>query len=242
MKLKKILETLDGLDDSLHGLYEKSADGKFHLQVEDDDGEALRRAKEHEKGLRQIAERDLTAAREELAAATGKVKELEGTLNKDTTAIRADHERAMAALREEHAKEKAALEGTIRKIYVNDVANRIGTEIGLDEGAAELLADNITRRLTVEIVNGEPVTRVLAVDGSPSVASPDDLKKEYLQNPKYAGILRASNASGGGATGGGKGGGATKKLSELGDAERAEWYKRDPDGFNRAVAAEASTR
>lgn len=238
--LKKILTSVEGLHEELAKLYTKKDDGKFHLQLEDDDAEPLRRAKEHEAGLRKIAERDLATAREELEKANDRVKELENAQSKDTTALREDHERAIARLKDEHRKATENLENVIKKIYVNDVANRIATEIGIDEGAAELLAENMGRRLSVEMVDGAPVTRVLGVDGTPSVASPDDLKQEYLQNPKYAGILRASNASGGGATGGGNRGGASKKLSEMGDAERAEWFKRDPDGFNRAVAAEAA--
>lgn len=240
--LKKILENLDSLDQSLHALYEKKSDGKFHLLVEDDDAAALKRAKDHEVGLRQIAERDLATARQELEDAKSKVTQLEGAVTKDVSAVRADHERAIAALKEEHRKATENLEGVIKRIYVRDVAERIAKEISIDEGAAELLAENMVRRLSVEMVNGEPVTRVLSPDGQPTVSSPDDLKKEYLQNAKYAAILRASEASGGGATGGGNGGGATKKLSEMGDKERSDWHARDPIGFAKAVAAESGAR
>lgn len=233
--LKKILTSLDGLSEELAKLYTKKDDGKFHLQLEDDDAEPLRRAKEHEVGLRQIAERDLATARQELETATAKITELEKAQSKDAQSLRADHERAVATLQEEHRKATENLEGVIKKIYVNDVANRIATDIALDEGAAELLAENMARRLSVEMVNGSPVTRVLGADGAPSVASPDDLKKEYLQNAKYAGILRGSDASGGGASGGGKDGGAVKKLADLDEASRVKMAKENPAEFQRLV-------
>ncbi len=234
--LKKIRENLEGLDEKLHDLYEKKADGKFHLKLEDDDAEPLRRAKEHEVGLRQIAERDLNAAREELVAAQSRIQELESQSSRSTQELRADHERAVAALKEQFNKEKAGLEGTIREIFVDNVANRIAKDIAIDDGAAELLGFSLRQRLQVEMIDGKPVTRVLNADGTASNMSPDDLQKEYLQNAKYSGILRASNASGGGASGGGHGGGATKKLKDMGDAERREWFERDPEGFQRAVA------
>jgi hypothetical protein len=84
------------------------------------------------------------------------------------------------------------------------------------------------------MVNGEPVTRVLAADGKASNMSPDDLKTEYLQMKKYAGILRASEASGGGASGGDKRGGAPKKkLADMGDAERTQMARENPAEFQR---------
>ena len=234
MKLKKIIDSTEGLNEAIAALYEKKEDGKFHLLLEDDDAEPLRRAKEHEVGLRKIAEQERDQARSELAAAQTKVGELERSLSQDTTSLRADHERVVAKLREDHAKDKSGLESTIKKIYVGDVANRISTEIAIDEGAAELLAESIRRRLSVEIVNGEPVTRVLNADGTASNASPDDLKAEYLHMKKYAGILRASEASGGGASGGGKGGGAAKKkLADMGDAERTQMARENPAEFQR---------
>lgn len=246
MKLKKILESLDGLNENVAELYEKKSDGKFHLSLEDDDAEPLRRAKEHEVGLRQIAEQERDAARAELATAKTRVTELEGSQNSSVQELRESHERAVSKLRIDHATEKAGLESTIRTIFVDDVASKIAKEIAVDDGAAELLAENMKKRLSIEIVNGKPVTRVLDVDGKASVMSPDELKNEYLQSPKYAAILRASDASGGGASGGGQGGGTTKKkLADLGDAERNKLQKENPAEFKRLVdeaKAAASSR
>ena len=234
MKLKKILESLEGLSEAIAALYEKRDDGKFHLDIEDDDTGPLVRAKEHEKGLRVLAEQKVDQLTTELNTIKTKLTEAEAALSQDTTALRADHERAVAKLKTDHTNEKAALENTIKKIFVGDKARGIASEIAIDEGAAELLAEVLQRRLVVEMVNGEPVTRVLDAQGKASNMSPDDLKAEYLQSKKYAGILRASEASGGGASGGDTRGGAPKKkLADMGDAERTKMAKENPAEFQR---------
>jgi len=236
--LKKIIDktAFDAAGEEIQKLYKVGEDNKYHLELEDDDAAELHRAKDHEVGLRQIAERDLATAKTELATAQARITELEKSQSSTTAELRADHERAMLAATEKHAKDKAALEATIKKIFVRDVALSIAKEIAIDEGAAELLAESIEKRLVVEMVGGDPKTRVLNADLTASNSSPDDLKKEYLQLKKFAGILRASEASGGGASGSGGGGGAaSKKLDDLTEAERNQMVKDNPVEWNRLV-------
>lgn len=244
MKLKKILDSLDGLDAALHGLYVKQADNKFHLQLEDDDGAELRRAKEHEVGLRKIAEQERDTAKTELATAQAKVTELTNAQGTDVQKLReqltADHERLMSEADKKHKKEVEGLNSAIKKTFVDSVATGIAKDIAVDDGAAELLGELLKRRLTVEIVNGEPLTRVLAPDGQASTMTPDQLKNEYFTNEKYASIMRASNASGGGAGGGKKGSGASKPFAEWGDKERTQLLRENPTEFHRLVAEEAA--
>lgn len=239
MKLKKILTTLDGLNEAIAGLYTKKEDGKFHLELEDDDAAELRRAKEHEVGLRKIAENERDAAKAELETATGTITKLQNDAGKDKNQLReeltAEHTKVVDKLKADHAKEKSVLEASVKKVFVHDVAQRIASEI---TDVPDLILPLLEQRLQVEIVDGEPLTRVLAADGKASAMTPDNLRDEYLQNPKFARIMRANGSSGGGASGGHGGGGASKKLSEMGDAERTEWAKRDPDGFQRAVDAD----
>lgn len=238
MKLKKILTSLDGLNEAIAGLYTKKEDGKFHLELEDDDAAELRRAKEHEVGLRKIAENERDAAKTELETANATITQLKNDAGKDKNQLReelqAEHNKTVEKLKADHAKEKGALEASVRKVFVHDVASRIAAEI---TDIPDLILPLLEQRLQVEIVDGEPLTRVLAADGKASAMTPDNLRDEYLQNPKYARIMRANGSSGGGASGGHGGSGAPKKLSEMGDAERTEWATRDPEGFQRAVDA-----
>lgn len=245
MKLKKILAAEDHgkLDENLKGLYTKQADGKFHLEVEDDDGAELKRAKEHEKGLREIAERDRDTAIAERDAARAEATQLKNDAGKDKNTLReqltSEYEGKITTLKTDHAKQVAGLEATVKKIFVSDVALRIASEL---TDVPDLMLPFIEKRLEVEMVNGEPKTRVLAVDGKASAMSPDELRTEFLQDKRFERIIRASNASGGGANGGGGGGGAsTKKLKDMNDTERAEWSSRDPVGFQKAVDADKAT-
>lgn len=244
MKLKKIRESLEGLDEALQALYVKGDDNKFHLQLEDDDAEPLRRAKEHEVGLRKIAEQERDTARTELATAQAKVTELTAAQSTDVQKLReqltADHARLMGEATTKHKKEVEGLNAAIKKTFVDGVASGIAKEISVDDGAAELLTEILRKRLTVEIVNGEPLTRVLSPTGEASTMTPDELKNEYFTNEKYASIMRASDASGGGATGGKKGSGASKPFAEWGDAERGALAKSNPAEFQRLVAAETA--
>jgi hypothetical protein len=74
------------------------------------------------------------------------------------------------------------------------------------------------------------------VDGKPSALTLADLEKEFVDNKAFAPIIRASNASGGGASGG-TGGGATKAFKDMNTAERTELYRKDPAAFKRETDA-----
>lgn len=240
--LKRILENLEGLEENLKPLYKKGADNKFHLDVEDDNRQELLDAKEHEKGLRKIAEQERDTARTELTAAQEKVRELTASQSTGVAQLRQELEASygtqITKLKADHAKEKEKLESAIKKVFVDEVADKIANKIST---VPDILSEVLKKRLSVEIVDGEPITRVLTVDGKASAMTPDDLGKEYFTNEKYAGIMRANDASGGGASGGNKGGGASsKKLADMNDSERKEWNDRDPAGFAAAVEADKS--
>jgi len=238
MKLKKLLDTLDGLDEALAALYEKGADGKYHLQIEDDDNGPLIRAKEHEVGLRQIAERDLATRTQELETANATIAQLKLDAGKDKNQLReqlqAEYAEKEKKLVEQHQKEKEALEKTVKKVYVSDVAMRIANEI---TDVPDLLIPLLEKRLQVEVVDGEPVTRVLTDDGKASTLTPDDLKSEYAGNKKFERIIRGSSSSGGGASGGNGGSGASKPLAEMTEAERTTLARTDPARFQQLVTA-----
>jgi hypothetical protein len=243
MKLKKILTDVEHAaleDKNIAGLYEKKADGKFHLDVEDSDTTALLNAKEHEKGLREIAERDRDAAKAEAVTLKAEVDRLKADAGKDKNTLRdqltTEHTEAINKLTSEHAKKVEGLEATVKRIFVSDVALRIASEL---TDVPDLMLPFIEKRLEVEMVGGEPKTRVLSADGKASAMNPDQLKDEFLHDKRFERIVRGSGANGGGAGGGSGGGGAsTKKLKDMGDAERNEWATRDPAGFQKAVDAD----
>lgn len=244
MALKKILteEAFNELDDAAKNFYTKKADGKYHLDLEEDDGEELRRAKEHEKKKRQEAEAERDeairklkeqedariAAEEEAARKAGDTAALEASWKK-----KRDEDVAAAENRAKRA------EAALRRQLVDNVAHRLANEIST---APTLLVELIKKRLAVEIPtdeDSEPLTRVLDAYGKPSAMSINDLKQEFVDNPEFAAIIKASSASGGGASNQPKGGGAPtnkKKLSEMTATEEAKFANEHPEEYARLIS------
>lgn len=131
----------------------------------------------------------------------------------------------------------------INTLLIDNVAQSMATEIAGDNAA--ILLPHIRTRLKVEHVDGgNPLTRVLDKDGRPSASSIEDLKKEFLNDQRFAVVVIGSKGSGGGAAGrqqhqgGGSGApGGQKKFGELSEKERVDWYRRDPNGFREASKA-----
>lgn len=235
LKFKLDKEAYDGLTDEIKTAYEQVGDTEeYRLKVEGyDDPAELRRARDREK--------------EEARKAKARADELEERLRKlegDDSRKRGDIDALERSWREQ--KEKALGEkdaeikrrdDIIQRVFRNDVANSMAREIStVPVAMARLILD----RLVVEIEDGEPVTRVLDANGKLSALSVEDLKKELVADPELSGMIIGSKASGSGATSR-PSGGAAKKLHEMNDTERREWYNRDPEGFKKAVA-EQTTR
>lgn len=234
-------EKFEELDDAKKALYEKRADGKYHLVLDGDDGEDLRRAKEHEKTRRQEAEEKARKLQEEKDEAERQRQEAEEAAAKKKGDVEALEKSWKAKLDAAVAAEKARadkLDLALKKSLVNEVAAKIAGDIST---APALLTDHIAKRLSFELLeDGTAVQRVLDGTGRPSAASLDDLKKEFVDNPTFAAIIKASDASGGGANGGDNGGGApnSKKISEMTATEEAKFANTDPEGYARQCKAE----
>ena len=233
MALKSILESLDGLSDDIKKEYTEK-DGKFYLDIEGLDEHpgvgALKRAKDHEKTLRQKAEGKVTELENILLAKDTEIEGLRtGAIPKsDVDALKQSYEQKLQNKEVEFNERYTKLNSLVEKHMLDGKALEIATEIST---VPALLAPHIRGRLKLEEVNGELSISVLDPTGKPSAASLDDLRKEVLSNKNFAPILIGSKASGGGANGGSGGGGASKKLSEMNEAERTEFAKRDPEGF-----------
>lgn len=211
------------LPEETRKLYKKNdADGKYHLDVVDDAREALLRAKTHEKERRQKAEADLAELKEKARIAeeaAAKAKDDAARKAGDTEALEASwRERAEREVAAEKAKTEAATKALNLALKTN-VAREIATRISI---TPDLLTEAIEKRLTVEITtDGIAVTRVLDAMGRPSAMAVKDLEKEFIDNKTYAPIIKASDASGGGAKGGQDGGGGVHGITKLSDFKTA---------------------
>lgn len=232
-KLKMQLDNLDGVDETLHAMYEER-DGKFHLLLDGyEDPAALKRAKDHEKDARKKAEKELKDLRAEFDELKESIEAQNDDKNRkkgDLAAVEQSYKDKIEKMKEEHQKELDARDAQISTLLVDNVADTMAAELS---EAPELLGDIIRKRLTVK--DGE--TRVLDAKGELSATTVDELREEFRSNKKYAAVIRGSQANGGGSGGGGNGGGATKPFKDLSEKERTELARTNPGEYQRQLDA-----
>lgn len=226
MKFSIDKSTFDGLGDALKSEYEEK-EGKFILKLEGHEDafvpkhkkdEAERHRKEAEQKAADLAQREEKLLADlEAAKGTKEIEQVRESHRKEVERIKGEYE----------AKEKAA-KAEIHKSMIREEAQKFASEkFTVPTAISRLYGD----RLSVEEVAGKPVLRVLEADGTPSVKSLDDLRKEFLDNKEFFPIIKASGGSGGGANPSqNKGGGAAKTMARsqfdtLSDSERLTFSK-----------------
>ncbi len=237
--LKRLLDTLDGLPEALHEHYEEK-DGKFHLLAETEDTSALKSAKDHEKEARQKAEQELRDLRAAEADKIAKAEEAarakalkEARENSDLDALDKSWKAKFDAMVAEKTAEKATLTEAINGEKIKSVAGELASDISI---APALLQPLIEARLSVELTEGKFNTRVLDAAGQPSALSMDDLRAEFVGNDAFKGVMKAGNASGGGATNSNGGGASNKPFAEMTASERVALKQSNPDQFRKMNA------
>ncbi|MBV7478209.1 hypothetical protein [Pseudomonas sp. PDM31] len=232
MGLKYLLDTLEGVDDTVRALYTEK-DGKFVLgieglpQPEDVSGlkskvqELLDEKKAADKA-RKDAEEQARLDREEAARKSGNVEELEKSWSEK-------YNRREAELNGMLEQERGTLSTQIRDLTVGRTATDIASALAI-AGSAKALLPHIERRLSVEQRDGKPVVVVLDQQGKLSAATLDELKAEFANDVAFAPLIAGSKASGGGAGGAGGGGGAPKgKIGGTKEERTAAIASRFPD-------------
>jgi len=147
---------------------------------------------------------------------------------------RGDFEQLYTSSEQALASERARLAELTTSIERRDLTSAAAKVSGsiADGENAEILAEFIERRL--KIVEGQ--VKVTDASGNLTIATLDDLAKEFQQAPRYAALVRGTQANGGGATGG-KGGGATKTWDQMTGMERVELRRTNPAEHARMKAA-----
>lgn len=232
MKLKMQLDNLEGVVESLKPFYTEK-DGKFHLNLDGyEPPEALLRAKNHEKQLRQEAETKVRELTTQVTDLETKVTELEDTNRQKggMAALEQSWKDKLAKANSDHATELSKRDAQINKLLVDNVADSMAAELS---DAPELLGDIIRKRLTVK--DGQ--TRVLDANGELSATTLEELREEFKGNKKYAAIIRGSQANGGGSNGGGSGGSPTKAFKDMSEKERTELARVNPGEYQRQLDA-----
>jgi len=227
MKYKISKAEYEALDAAMQALYKAMGDD-FVLTVEGlptggDDLDGLRNQvqtllteKKEEKRKRDAAEAEQRRLQEESQRANGEYEQL--------------YTSSQQALEQERAR-LAELTASIERRDLTSAASKVSSSIADGENA-EILAEFVQRRL--KIVDGQ--VKVTDAAGNLTIASLEDLAKEFQQAPRYAALVRGTQANGGGAAGG-KGGGATKTWDQMTGMERVELRRTNPAEHARLKAA-----
>lgn len=237
MLKKRITKSgFEELDSTIQGLYKKAeGSDNYVLDVEDDDGGELKKAKDREKQRADKAEKEAKEAREALEALQEEQQaRADGSLDKE----------AVQKLKDKHAAElkKAndlvtAKDNILSELLIDSAATNVASDLFI---APELHTHLVKSRLKLVEEDGKPVVKVLAEDGTLTDNKIEDLRAEFVANKKFAPIIVASKASGGGAAGSGKGGGAPKKtLSEMSATEEATFANENPDAYAQMIGSQS---
>lgn len=217
--LKMKLDTLEGVDDALQGLYEKTDDG-YALKVEGvEDTGALKRAKDREKQAAREAKERAEALESELSELRKAFEETQHQGAKDSGDIEALEKSwsdKLAKREKELLGKLSETEQQLNGVLVDGKAATLAAELAV-EGSAPVLQRLIKDRLGVDMRDGKAVTVVLDDEGKPSAATIDDLKKEFSENKAFSPLISGSKASGVGGSAGTSGSAAQSNGDMGGD-------------------------
>lgn len=225
MSLKYEIDTVDGLDASIAGLYDKTEGGKFRLKVEGiEDTAGLKKQRDDLLSEKKAAAQRAKEAEESARIAAEEAARKSG----DVSALEKSWQEKYAKGIGEKDSELSALRGSLNKMLVDNVAVSLANELAV-QGSAAILIPHIKARLDVDTSGGEPKTIVLGADGKRSALTIDELKAEFAANQAFAPVLAGSKATGGGASGTG-GGGAAKtvtraQLEQMTAAQQTEHFR-----------------
>lgn len=189
---KKITETAyEKLAEHFKGEYKKVGDD-YVLDVEgDDDLGELRRA--HDR-VKQEA-KEAKEARDKMKRELDELGDGDARKKGDIATLEKSWKEKMDAEVKKRDDDNAKLRGTLTNTLVDNVAIQLASK--LSEKNSKVLLPHIKSRLQADFDGDTPATRVLDKNGKPSALTVDDLQKEFMSDPDFAGIITASKANGG---------------------------------------------
>ena len=227
--LKYKIDTIEGLDETIAALYQKSGD-KYVLSVEgmakEEDLAGLKSQVETLLAEKKEAAKKAREAEEAAAEARREAAKKSG----DTEALEQSYKEKLEKIEGTYKGQIDSLSGAVREMTVDSVAISLANEIAV-QGSADILIPHIKARLGAEERDGKYVTVVRDAQGKPSVATIGDLKNEFLNNQAFAPVVVGSKASGGGANGSRNSGGVAKQtitrsqFDGMSHAERQAHFK-----------------
>lgn len=231
LKYQLTAEEFAQLDEAKQALY--ALQGEVYIcqieglpQTEDVTGlkrknEELLAEKRASDERRRAAEEEARRKEEERLAAEGNFKQLYKSSQTKTA---------------EWEQRYSQLEQSIHQRDINLAATRIATAIA-DGDNADILKEFIAKRLKV----AEGQVRVTDDSGNLTVSALADLQREFETAPRYASLVRGSQAGGGGAAPK-SGDRVTKTWEQLTGMERVELRRNNPAEHARLKAAHEASK
>ena len=188
LKFKIDKAAFDALSDDQKAMYQEAGEG-YQLAIEGLPDVSGLEAKVNELlGEKEAAEKAAREAAEEKARKEG-----------DVAAIENSWKQKLADTEARYQSQIENLNGSLNTLLVDNVAQSLATKLAGE--AAPVMLPHIKSRLSVEMKDGKPVTRVLDADGKPSALTVDELGAEFTGNKAFAGVIIGSKASGTGGAG-----------------------------------------
>ncbi|MDU1652649.1 hypothetical protein [Enterobacter hormaechei] len=231
LKYQLAAEEYAQLDEAKQALYAQQGD-VYICQIEGlpqpEDVTGLKRQRDEllaekkaEQERRRAAEEEARRKEEERLAAEGNFKQLYESSQTKTA---------------EWEQRYSQLEQSIHQRDINLAATRIATAIA-DGDNADILKEFIAKRLKV----AEGQVRVTDDSGNLTVSALADLQREFETSPRYASLVRGSQAGGGGAAPK-SGDRVTKSFGELRGMERVQLRKDNPAEYERLKKAHEASK
>lgn len=202
MKRKLTKAEHEKLSDELKAAYKKSGANYLFIgfeDAEDDEGgesEAVAsalRARDNEVALRKEAQKARKEAEDALEAINGEAAKAKG----DVASVEKSWKDKLAKREGELTAQIDGLKKQARNTLINGLADTLSAELFGEN--AKLGRPHVVGRLDVEFSDEHVASlRVLDGEGKKTALTPSDLKKEFLANADFSGIIKGTSASGGG--------------------------------------------
>lgn len=200
MKRKIDKTAWDKLSDDVKAMY-KLVGKDYVLDVEDEEDDELDTSPGTTNAKTALERKHRKAAEKRAADLEAELETLKAekeTATNGSAAMKATHDRKVAKIEKERddaiLNHKNYVGGKLKTDAARDIAMK------LNKDKTNLFLPHITPRLDVDYDGDEPAVVVLDAKGKRSTATLDDLAKEFRDNKDFAGIVVASQASGGGAS------------------------------------------
>ena len=216
-------ENLDGLDESLHSMYELK-DGFYYLKVSGVVSEESVAGLKNNHDLLLAEKKEQQRLAQAAAAEAARVAEEAARKNGDLEAIENSWKEKYANRENELNEQLKAHQQRIYGLTVGQQASELAAKLAV-AGSASVLLPHIQNRITLDENNN---IRVLDSQGKPSAMTIDELAIEFRNNPAFKPLIAANASSGSGAAGNGFGGGAAKEPKDYTEQERRELKAGNP--------------